>query len=556
MAADVFLSYARRDAEPAGLVKARLEDLGLTVFFDTEGLDGGDVFPEVLEREIRAAGATISLWNSYALTREWVRHEVKIAQEARNLIPVEIGPISDDVMTLALSKLHRLNLTGFDGRADHAGWQDVVRALARTLKRPDLVKARAEREKAEARAARLEADLKAERARKGNLRPWQAASGVVIALGTASFAAWYGLNLGERSAGERLRNSIITPEIRAAIAKTDIDTSPDARATVRSLLIEVPLGRLMEASAVGDAEAALLAAWAHEFGEGGVTENENEATRLYRRACEYGSMRGCSNLGTEYRAGETIEKNDVEANRLFVLACDAGVWTGCNNLGLQHAYGEGISENDAEANRLYQVACENGAMDGCNNLGWQFENGQGVAASDQEAFRLYRLACDGGNMSGCANLGVQYANGKGVAEDDAEANRLHRQACDGGNMFGCSNLGIQYANGEGVTEDDAEASRLYRRACEGGNMRACYELGLQYALGEGVGENDEQADRFLRIACDGGESFGCGVLGWRLAFGLGETTDVDVGGALLKQACDGGEQWSCERLAELAARVD
>jgi hypothetical protein len=423
VAADVFLSYSRRDSETAKLVKDRLEDLGLTVFFDTEGLDGGDVFPEVLEREIRAVGATISLWNSYALTREWVRHEVKIAQEARNLIPVEIGPISDDVMTLTLSKLHRLNLTDFDGRADHAGWQDVVRALARTLKRPDLVKARAEREKAEARAARLEADLKAERARVETLKKAAPKRGlgrkgavaiVFFLLVVASGAGWLVFDASrtarlagiERDEAIAYLRSDSFRKTAAMIAGFD-NAAPDARQALAAILATTDVSELEKAARYGDPTAALLAGWAYDFGAGGVAQDRKKSVGFYAVSCEGGNLRGCSNLGGQY------------------------------------ANGEGVAEDDAEANRLFRQACEGGNMVGCTNLGVQYDDGEGVAEDDAEANRLYRQACEGGEMGGCDNLGVKYANGEGVAEDDAEANRLFRQACEGGNMSGCANLGWQ-----------------------------------------------------------------------------------------------------------------
>jgi hypothetical protein len=58
--ADVFLSYARADRLKAEQVKAALEGAGLSVFFDVEGLDGGDLFPDVLDREVKTAGAEAS----------------------------------------------------------------------------------------------------------------------------------------------------------------------------------------------------------------------------------------------------------------------------------------------------------------------------------------------------------------------------------------------------------------------------------------------------------------------------------------------------------------
>ncbi|MEM1106954.1 MAG: TIR domain-containing protein [Pseudomonadota bacterium] len=45
---DVFISYARRQRAMVEPLKARFEAMGLDVFFDLEGIDGGAVLPDVI----------------------------------------------------------------------------------------------------------------------------------------------------------------------------------------------------------------------------------------------------------------------------------------------------------------------------------------------------------------------------------------------------------------------------------------------------------------------------------------------------------------------------
>lgn len=137
--ADVFLSYARVDREIAEQVKAGLEAAGLSVFFDVEGLDGGDVFPDVLDREVKGAGAVVSLWSTHSLSRPWVKQECSIGLKRKCLIPLAIERLGELDVPVAFEGLQQIDFTGFHGRTDGAEWQKLMRALARTLGRADLV---------------------------------------------------------------------------------------------------------------------------------------------------------------------------------------------------------------------------------------------------------------------------------------------------------------------------------------------------------------------------------------------------------------------------------
>ncbi len=137
--ADVFLSYARADRARAELVKAALEGAGLSVFFDVEGLDGGDVFPDVLDREVKTAGAVVSLWSTHSLSRPWVKQECSIGLKRKCLIPLAIEPLGDLDVPVAFEGLQQIDFTGFHGRTDSPEWQKLMRSLARTLGRAELL---------------------------------------------------------------------------------------------------------------------------------------------------------------------------------------------------------------------------------------------------------------------------------------------------------------------------------------------------------------------------------------------------------------------------------
>lgn len=138
--ADIFLSYARRERHQAEPIKVALESLGLEVFFDVDGLDGGDVFPDVLDRELKSAAAVVSLWSPWSLTRPWIKIESRIAKDRGVLIPVDIAtidPLHD--LPAAFYDDQRIELLDFTGDTAHPGWLKLVKSLSRTLRRPELL---------------------------------------------------------------------------------------------------------------------------------------------------------------------------------------------------------------------------------------------------------------------------------------------------------------------------------------------------------------------------------------------------------------------------------
>jgi hypothetical protein len=130
--ADVFLSYARAEREWA------LVRLGVSVFYDVDGIDGGDVFPDILDREVKSAAVVLGLWSPYSLTRPWVRAECDIGRARQVLVPAAIAPIEPMQIPANFWNIQYFDLSRFDGRADNAEFAKTVRAIGRILKRPDL----------------------------------------------------------------------------------------------------------------------------------------------------------------------------------------------------------------------------------------------------------------------------------------------------------------------------------------------------------------------------------------------------------------------------------
>lgn len=140
--ADVFISYARSlqhdDHRRAADLKRKLErDHGLSVFLDVEGLEGGDEFPEVLNRELRGAGAVVALWSQHAMTRPWLRAECAVAQNLQTLIPIAVERL--DAYSLPIQFINTQYIDFAEGTEPQ--WRSLLRSLARTLRKPELIPA-------------------------------------------------------------------------------------------------------------------------------------------------------------------------------------------------------------------------------------------------------------------------------------------------------------------------------------------------------------------------------------------------------------------------------
>jgi hypothetical protein len=200
----------------------------------------------------------------------------------------------------------------------------------------------------------------------------------------------------------------------------------------------------------------------------GLTETEQRQLEFLTFACMGGVTDECFSRGIS-----VWEDDGATAARLWRAACDGGSVSSCANLGYLHEKGIGKDPDPQEAARLYRMGCDGGYARGCTNLGVLHHQGIGREPDPQEAARLYRMGCDGGNALGCTNLGVLHRQGIGMDPDPQEAARLYRMGCDGGSALGCSNLGYLHVEGIGMDPDPKEAARLYRLGCDGGDTVAC-----------------------------------------------------------------------------------
>jgi formylglycine-generating enzyme required for sulfatase activity len=132
---DVFISYPRVERSKTELIKAKLDALGLDTFFDIHGIDGGDTFPDVIDRALKSAKAVLGVWSPRAFQSKWCMIECRVGATRGVLVPIALERFSELDMKSDFMTTNYLDLTDFDGRESHEGWQRTLRSLSRHVGR-------------------------------------------------------------------------------------------------------------------------------------------------------------------------------------------------------------------------------------------------------------------------------------------------------------------------------------------------------------------------------------------------------------------------------------
>lgn len=218
----------------------------------------------------------------------------------------------------------------------------------------------------------------------------------------------------------------------------------------------------------------------------------DEATALVpacRAAVEEGHAVAQMNFGFMHYFGFGVTPNEVEAAKWYRKAAEQGLADAQFVLGTMYAAGHGVPQSFADAARWYLAAAELGLADAQNLLGSLFAEGEGVLHSYDEAARWYRLAADQGLAEAQFNLGSLYAMAAEREPGDSSA---------GPGFTGVAGLS--------VAQNYIEAAMWYRLAAEQGLADAQYALGNMYAEGLGVAQNFEEAARWFKLAAESGDS--------------------------------------------------
>jgi len=90
---DVFLSYAREDAEHARALATLLTSRGLKVFWDRE-IPAGRQFRQVIEDALKSAKCVVVLWSKASVKSHWVHEEATVGVEREVLVPAILEEVT------------------------------------------------------------------------------------------------------------------------------------------------------------------------------------------------------------------------------------------------------------------------------------------------------------------------------------------------------------------------------------------------------------------------------------------------------------------------------
>ena len=136
---------------------------------------------------------------------------------------------------------------------------------------------------------------------------------------------------------------------------------------------------------------------------------------------EKGDAQAQCNIGTRYEMGRGVTKDDVEAVKWYRKAADQGNAPAQFYLGFMYAEGNGVAKDEAEAVKWYRKAADQGDAHAQFYLGNRYASGRGVAKDEAEAVKWYRRAAEQNHAVGQSSLAFMYWFGTGVVKDELEA---------------------------------------------------------------------------------------------------------------------------------------
>jgi TPR repeat protein len=127
------------------------------------------------------------------------------------------------------------------------------------------------------------------------------------------------------------------------------------------------------------------------------------------------------NLGERYSRGDGVTRDDAQAARWFRKAAEQGNALAQTYLGAAYELGSGVPQDHVQAAAWYRKGAEQGNAKAQGYLGRLYSTGDGVPKDYAEAAKWHRKAAEQGNADSQIELGALYQLGQGVPKDDIEA---------------------------------------------------------------------------------------------------------------------------------------
>ena len=131
--ADIFLSYARKDADRARGIAAVLEAHGWSVWWDPE-IRPGQSFISMINTEINSATCIVVLWSRHSVVSRWVLEEAHNGLNRGILCPVLIdrGP----QLPVGFATIQYVEMTNWQDNLPVSGTDLLIREVEQLIGRP------------------------------------------------------------------------------------------------------------------------------------------------------------------------------------------------------------------------------------------------------------------------------------------------------------------------------------------------------------------------------------------------------------------------------------
>lgn len=149
----------------------------------------------------------------------------------------------------------------------------------------------------------------------------------------------------------------------------------------------------------------------------GVTKNDNEAVKWYKKAAEQGVPISQFTLGTLYSKGKGVKKDNEQASIWFRKAAIQGHSPSQYNLALRYESGKGINKDLKQSLYWHLKAAEQGLAESQYNLGMMYDQGVATDIDFVESAKWYLRAAEQGHPYAQYNISVTYYKGQGVDRD-------------------------------------------------------------------------------------------------------------------------------------------
>ena len=145
---------------------------------------------------------------------------------------------------------------------------------------------------------------------------------------------------------------------------------------------------------MGNPEAmCFLGEWC-QYGEKGLSVDNNEAFKWWKKAAEIGSSQAQCAIGDCYDFGKGAAEDKIEALKWYKLSASKDYIPAVYVLGLCYYYGNGIRKNKREALKYFRRAAKNEYAAAVCMIGEYYYYGYIVDGDEEEAIKYFKRAAE------------------------------------------------------------------------------------------------------------------------------------------------------------------